>query len=805
MPVVPLPSMNESHRIIERLRGQFEALLEQDGQADLGSALADDGVRQLDVHQRRSLFRELLRIEIGHRRHRGLLVDPADYERRFEGYRDVIHELFPAVASPNETIDDEGATVGIEAASQEACPVTLASRFTNLRFHARGGLGEVFRAHDETLRRDVAVKFIRPARADEPASREQFLLEGEITGRLDHPGIVPVYGLGETFDNRVFLAMRFIDGKTFREVIDEYHKNSAAGPSERRRELNRLLHHLVATCNVVAYAHSRGILHRDIKPENVMIGRFNETLVVDWGLAVPIKRDEKARASGEQTIHVASGSGDSRNQQAAGTIGYLSPESFDNQGFACDSRSDVYSLGGMLYYLLTGCRSVTGGATSETLSTIRTGSFPAPRKLDRSIPRPLDAICAKAMAVAPSYRYASPLEMAADIESFIEDEPVSVLRESLFERCRRTARHHRGIVLSVTAGLVSVAVVACLAGVWLKQQANSEQQARIVAEQAEREGVRLAATFAAQTVAGEIDVRWRILEALAAEPELRKILGEIPNDADDAAAEQQSELQRWLLEHIQDYDSIGADSWFVMSAAGKQLARRPFEKKTIGHSYATRDYFHGQGRELEDGASAEPIRGPHLSRAYESSSDGSLKIAYSVPIWPLTKDTAGQRPIGVLAMTAKAGEFRILHRGLSRGQVAVLADIRGGENADDPQGLVLHHPDLPRLRKEKIGAGETPEPSFLQRDVVDRLARLLRFSRAGEEFETEVEADYIDHLWADPSARWLASFEPVVIANRSRENPEQRYPGLVVIVQLCKTPMAAGKPSAAEQNRSALP
>jgi len=800
--------MPESRQTIERLRDRLQTLLQQDSGADVSAVLSAEEVSRLDIDQRQTLFRELLTIEVDHRRRFGLAVDQAGYEQRFAAYREVIREVLrgPGSAAGGDD-DDEAATVGL-ANDEQQTPVTLANRYTNLRFHARGGLGEVFRAHDDALHRDIAVKFIRPQRAAEAASREQFLLEGEITGRLDHPGVVPVYGLGETFDGRSFLAMRFIDGKTMRAVIDEFHARPAAAPGERRRELNRLLNHLVAACNVVAYAHSRGILHRDIKPDNIMIGRFNETLVVDWGLAVPIERDERGRASGEQTIHVASGSGDSRSQPAAGTIGYFSPEALDSHAVACGTASDIYSLGGTLYYLLTGRRSVSGGVTAETLAAIRTGSFPAPRAVDRNIPRPLDAVCRKAMAVSPADRYASPLNLAADLEAFVADEPVSVLEETMFERLRRTARNHRGLVLSALAGLVAVAVVSGLTSVWLRQREVRERQlrevadgARAVAEAAEQDGVRLAANFAAQTVAGEIDVHWRILEALAADPIVRGRLGDLAAGGD--AETIRGELQRWLLERVQEYDSLGADSWFIMSGAGEQLARRPFEEKTVGKSYATRDYFHGLGRELAEGSTdVEPIRGPHLSRAYDSSSDGSLKIAYSVPVWPLAGGPGRSRPVGVLAMTAKAGDFSILHRGLSGGQVGVLVDMRG-PGGDDPPGLVLHHPNLRALQIAAIERGEGVR-KFLPAETVGRLDLQLKRARMGDTDDV-IEPHYIDSLADDPAAEWIAAFEPVVIANRPADRPELRYPGLVVIVELCPTPAAEGPPAAPDGRRSPPP
>lgn len=810
MPVLSPRPMPDFQRTIERFCGRLVAMLQQDEQANVSAIFSDESIEQFDAIQKKALFRELLRIEVDHRLRLGLPVDPTSYEQQFESYRDVIREVF-VMAAPSHAAhpDDDGATVGFDGTEPQQFPVTLASRFTNLRFHARGGLGEVFRAHDESLHRDVAVKFIRPVRAAEQSCREQFLKEGEITGRLDHPGIVPVYGLGETFDNRVFLAMRFIDGRTFREVIDAYHADPSPPAHERRREFNRLLHHLVVACNVIAYAHSRGILHRDIKPENIMIGRFSETLVVDWGLAVPIERDERAKASGEQTIHVASGSGDSRSQPAAGTIGYLSPESLASDSVLCGPRSDIYSLGGTLYYLLTGRRSVSGGLSSETLSSIRTGSFPSPRTVDRDVPRALDAICRKSMDVDPAARYSSPLEMAADIEAFIEDEPVSVLRETLFERCRRTARHHRGIVLSMFAGVVAVAVVGFLSGVWLKQQAVRERKARQVAEQAELEGVKLAANFAAQSVALEIDLRWRILEAMAADPELRTLLAELGDGSAKESEGRQAELRRWLQDRAEQAGSVEADSWFILNALGKQVARKPYEVGTINKSFAARDYFHGQGRHLGDEEiDSEPLQRAHFCRAYTSSSDHSLKVAYSVPVWPLHGDATNSRPIGVLALTAKAGQFSILHRGLSPGQVGVLIDTRGDKTTDErfdenyKPGLVLHHPELDRIQEEKIAAAEDATPVFQAPEIVERLVRIQEVaSKMDKDVETQVEADYVDTLWPDRSTRWIAAFKPVVIASRPKGHPEQRYPGLIVMVQLCTKSGGVSTPPSVGQDR----
>ena len=167
-------------------------------------------------------------------------------------------------------------------------------RYHKVRDHAKGGLGVVFVALDEELNRDVALKEIQDRHADNPTSRARFLIEAEITGGLEHPGIVPVYGLGSYDDGRPFYAMRFIKGDSLKDAIAAFHADEALkkDPGERALALQKLLRRFLDVCNAVAYAHSRGVLHRDLKPDNVMVGRYGETLVVDWGLAKSVERPD---------------------------------------------------------------------------------------------------------------------------------------------------------------------------------------------------------------------------------------------------------------------------------------------------------------------------------------------------------------------------------------------------------------------------------------------------------------------------------------------------------------------------------
>ena len=194
-----------------------------------------------------------------------------------------------------------------------------------------GGLGAVYVARDEELHREVALKEIRDRHAHDPDSRSRFVQEAEITGRLEHPGIIPVYGLGTYADGRPFYAMRFIKGDNLKDAIAHFHEADVAGrdPGERALALRELLGRFVDVCNAMAYAHSRGVLHRDLKPNNILLGPYGETLVVDWGLAKAVGRPEEATAHGRRRrcgpIRPAAGS-PTQPGDTPGTPAYMSPE-----------------------------------------------------------------------------------------------------------------------------------------------------------------------------------------------------------------------------------------------------------------------------------------------------------------------------------------------------------------------------------------------------------------------------------------------------------------------------------------------
>ena len=363
-------------------------------------------------------------------------------------------------------------------------------RYSILRPHAKGGLGEVSLARDEELRREVAVKLLQERYATDAGNRARFVAEAEITGNLEHPGIVPVYGLGVTPEGRPFYAMRFIRGDSLRDAAIQFH-NERRAPSDRRLELRKLLGRFIDVCEAIEYAHTRGVVHRDLKPGNIMLGRFGETLVVDWGLAKSVGRDEPDR-SALSTIR-PSGSGSSSRTSfgsALGTPAYMSPEQASGRIDALGPASDVFGLGATLYFVLTGRPPIEGRNAEQVIARAKEGDFPPPRRVNPGVPKQLNALCLKAMAFQPEDRYASPRELAEDVERWLADAEVLAFPDSPLRKCFRWVRRNSHWV-AATAVVALLAIASGWGLAWQSNQARrriSEEKRRV--EQAQRQAQR---------------------------------------------------------------------------------------------------------------------------------------------------------------------------------------------------------------------------------------------------------------------------------------------------------------------------
>ncbi len=365
-------------------------------------------------------------------------------------------------------------------------------RFRIVERHAHGGLGVIFKAKDLQLHRTVAVKKIRASQVDLTLARDKFLLEAEVTGNLEHPGIVPVYALGLDRSQQPFYAMRFIHGENLHVHIRKFHEEEG-NPRSRARfngiEFRKLLRRFLDVCNAMEYAHARGILHRDLKPANVMLGDHGETLVVDWGLAKVMKQaaptpTESQPGTSQPIVLQLSGSTDATQFGSfLGTTAYASPEQLMGEVDALCQRSDVYSLGVILYELLCG-KSALGGVKSqgEAYNRIKNRQITPLRAIQKGVPKPLDAICRKAMSFDKLERYPSARELATDVERWLADDRVlAYRREPILEFAGRFVRRNKSWVLAICTALLIVSGVSISASYLISRSRANEVRAKKLA------------------------------------------------------------------------------------------------------------------------------------------------------------------------------------------------------------------------------------------------------------------------------------------------------------------------------------
>ena len=466
-------------------------------------------------------------------------------------------------AASKQSYDGETRVGGAKPALNKREGMTSgADRYQLLDNFAHGGLGNIWKAEDKAIRREVAFKELLPKALRNKAVVERFVEEAQITGQLEHPGIVPIYDIGYQENGAPFYSMKLVRGSNLEKAIESMHalpRNS----SERNLAFTRLLRQFISVCQAVGFAHEKGVLHRDLKPLNIMIGEFGETLVLDWGLAklVDIVGEQTissnrsdvnapdddilasdatadhetviaagpehqagetivesaATGSGATGAIAASGSGqgasgasrktsqsgvlDAKSEVASASVGktnaslpsnnktqspstvagtgqrqvsadarsagsetlmgqvmgtpsYMPPEQAQGLINELDARSDIYSLGGILYKILTNLQPVGRGKIHDVMQAVIAGRVKPPRTIDATISKPLEAICLKALSKVKTDRYLKALDLAADVEAFLADEPVSVYAEPWTDRTWRWIKRHRTFVFSSSAAAV---------------------------------------------------------------------------------------------------------------------------------------------------------------------------------------------------------------------------------------------------------------------------------------------------------------------------------------------------------------
>jgi len=382
----------------------------------------------------------------------------------------------------------------------------------------KGGMGAVYRVYDRDLEREVALKVLLEDIGHDEGCVARFVAEARAMAGLQHPGIIPVYDFGIDALGHAYFTMKLVEGRTLAKIVQEVR----AGDPETAREfrLFRLLEIFAEICQAVAYAHAKGFVHRDLKPQNIMICRYGEVQVMDWGLAkaarrldappsrppsgpappraptgpvppgtgtlpLPVPAPDSPRASGR---FPSSGAVETVHGTIVGTPAYMAPEQAAGDPTKIGPSVDIFALGGVLYHMLTGRPPFHCGPDEDVILKVRLCLYLRPRELDARIARELEAICVKALAPRPEGRYKDAAALSDDIHAFLEHEPVAAYPEGPLRRAWKWAWRER-IAVGVTVGALALvlALVFVLSRVEDERlRSQAEENRRIVLEDGRR-------------------------------------------------------------------------------------------------------------------------------------------------------------------------------------------------------------------------------------------------------------------------------------------------------------------------------
>jgi tetratricopeptide (TPR) repeat protein len=345
---------------------------------------------------------------------------------------------------------------------------------------ARGGMGVVYRARQASLNRIVAVKMILAGQLASPADVQRFRAEAEAAANLQHPNIVAIHEVGE-HEGQHYFSMDYIEGRNLAQVI-------SAGEF-RISDFERAARYVKTIAEAIHYAHQQGVLHRDLKPSNILIDAADEPRITDFGLAKRIEsqpqeakpgdsanpetlaRTESAEPGGSNALTISG--------QVAGSPNYMSPEQAQGRRGRATVTSDIYSLGAILYHLLTGRPPFVAETLAETLQELLHTDPLSPRLLNPGIPRDVETICLKCLEKDVRHRYATAGALATDLERYLNNEPVAARPPSRLYRFQKLVRRNR--LAFAAGGSIAVALVAglCVAtwGLMRERAARTRAQA----------------------------------------------------------------------------------------------------------------------------------------------------------------------------------------------------------------------------------------------------------------------------------------------------------------------------------------